>query len=326
VNPNPLVTQTQYNVPPLPPSPPLQSMMPQPDPAAAGYAPPAGLGGYSIPPNGQYYPPAMPAAPVEPAPALMAPYSPGAMAPQAPSVSEHYTPAPYSMPAAPEQPWTPPAAVEPPPAMSPPWSTPVPSMEGYGQGDPGPHTIADLSQQIGEDMSGRRIIRIPVRLGPGEQTDITEQDIILHEGDIVFIESRETEVFYTGGLLGGGQYTLPRDYDLDVLGAIAVAQGQRAGGAGGSRATQSALNADVSISASQLIILRPLADGTQLTLQVDLYEAVRNPNERIIVQPGDYLMLQYTRAEAMMAFIERHLFEGALFGVAAAQLNQGGGN
>ena len=34
--------------------------------------------------------------------------------------------------------------------------------------------------------------------------DIKKEDIILHDGDIVFIESRDTEVFFTGGLLGGG--------------------------------------------------------------------------------------------------------------------------
>lgn len=201
------------------------------------------------------------------------------------------------------------------------WSAPV---------NMNPATIGDWPMDFGSSLDGRHVIRIPVRLGPGEHTDVKESDIILYDGDIVFIESRETEVFYTGGLLGGGQYTLPRDYDLDVLGAIAIAQGNRGGGGGGSRATQSiggqsALNADVSISASQLIVLRPLPDGNQLTLQIDLYEAVRNPNERITVQPGDYLILQYTRAEAIMAFVERHLLEGALFGVAASNLN-GGGN
>jgi hypothetical protein len=181
-----------------------------------------------------------------------------------------------------------------------------------------------------DSLHGRRIIRIPVRLGPGEVVDITEADIILYDGDIVFIESRDTEVFYTGGLLGGGQYSLPRDYDLDVLGAIAIAQGQRSGG-GGSPATtsiggQSALNADVSISASHLIVLRPLPDGTQIPIKVDLYQALRDPAERIIIQPGDYLILQYTRPEAVCAFIERHLLAGALFSLAAAQMQTGNGN
>ncbi len=100
-----------------------------------------------------------------------------------------------------------------------------------------PDAIGGFPVQIDESLNQRHIVRIPIRLSPGEPVNIREQDIILCDGDIVFIESRETEVFYTGGLLGGGQYT---------------------------------------------------------------------------------------RAEAVMAFIERHLLEGALFGVAAAQLNSGG--
>ncbi len=59
------------------------------------------------------------------------------------------------------------------------------------------------------------------------------EDIILEEGDVVYIESRDAEVFYTGGLLPGGEFPIPRDYDLDVLGAMALAgtgvQGQRPG-------------------------------------------------------------------------------------------------
>ena len=65
-------------------------------------------------------------------------------------------------------------------------------------------------------------MRIPLRLPPGQTPTFKPEDIILESGDIVMIESREREVFYTGGLLGGGEYPLPRDYDLDVLGALAI--------------------------------------------------------------------------------------------------------
>ncbi|MDX1967969.1 MAG: polysaccharide biosynthesis/export family protein [Planctomycetaceae bacterium] len=308
----------------------------------AGWSQPQHANPYAQPV--QYVPPPMPV-PSAP-PAMWPAQPPQPMLPPTPLPQQ--PPLPHSSMAPPPANWTSPElmspnsqAAPPPPGWTGPpqtptspgdaWAppvTPIPEPMWGGQPSMPSHTVGDWPIDLGTDLSDRRIIRIPVRLGPGEYTDIREEDIILGDGDIVFIESRETEVFYTGGLLGGGQYTLPRDYDLDVLGAIAVAQGQGSGG-GGSRATQSqggqsALNADVSISASQLIVLRPLPDGTQLTIQVDLYEAVRNRNERIIVQPGDYLILQYTRGEAVMAFIERHLLEGALFGVAAAQLNQGG--
>jgi hypothetical protein len=239
-------------------------------------------------------------------------YGPSRMAP-APTMPPQWSPQP---PMTPPPSWPQPSVAAPPMMPQQQWSQPT-----------WPAPLPMPPAEVGDSLDGRRIIRIPVRLGPGEVVDITEPDILLHDGDIVFIESRDTEVFYTGGLLGGGQYSLPRDYDLDVLGAIAVAQGQ---GSGGSRATtsvggQSALNNDVSISASQVIILRPLGDGTQIPIKVDLYRALRDPGERVIIQPGDYLLLQYTRLEAVCAFIERHLLEGALFGLAAAQLQTGSG-
>ena len=174
-------------------------------------------------------------------------------------------------------------------------------------------------------LANQNVTKIPVRLAPGEQLQFTERDILLEDGDIVFIESRDTEIFYTGGLLGGGQYTLPRDYDLDVLGAIAIAQAGRAQtsvnrGAGG----VTALNQDVSVSASQAVILRQMPNGTQVPIQIDLYRAVRHPEERVLMQPGDYLVLQYTPLEACGAFVERHLLEGALLGVASQSLRSGG--
>ena len=187
----------------------------------------------------------------------------------------------------------------------------------------------DGNQWGDQTVQNRRVVKIPVRLGPGDNVHFSEQDIILDDGDIVFIESRETEIFYTGGLLGGGQFTLPRDYDLDVLGAIAIAQAQNSssgGGGGRSIGGRSALNQDVTISASQVIILRQLPNGSQVPIKVDLYDAVRHPEERIMIQPGDYIVLQYTPVEAVAAFFERHILESAIFGLAASQINSGGGN
>jgi len=175
-------------------------------------------------------------------------------------------------------------------------------------------------------MNNHEIIKIPVRLKPGEQPHIRPQDVILQDGDIVFIESRETEIFYTGGLLGGGQYTLPRDYDLDVLGAIAIAQGQNQQSVSRQVGGVSAINGDVTISASNVIILRQLPGGGQVPIKVDLYKALEDPSERVLIQPGDIVMLRYKRLEAVGAFIERNLLESALFGLAASQLQTGGGN
>lgn len=177
-----------------------------------------------------------------------------------------------------------------------------------------------------QTMGDPNIIRIPVRLGQGEHPQITEDDVTLYDGDIVFIESRETEVFYTGGLLGGGQFTLPRDYDITVTQAVSIAQAQ------GSTASSprgvggvSALNSDVTISPSRIVVLRTLPDGRRFPIEIDVYKALRRPQEDILIQPGDMILLQYTKAEAVAAFFERHLLEGALFGIATAQWQTGNG-
>ena len=204
---------------------------------------------------------------------------------------------------------------------------------GWQAGVPPMHSPSDWPEMSAENWMGhasigdptlanQSVTKIPVRLAPGEQTRFTEREVILEDGDIVFIESRDTEIFYTGGLLGGGQYTLPRDYDLDVLGAVAIAQsGRTAGNATRATGGITALNNDVTISASQAVILRKMPNGSQVPIKVDLYRALRHPDERVLMQPGDYLLLQYTSWEACGAFFERHLLEGALFGVAAAQVN-----
>ena len=211
------------------------------------------------------------------------------------------------------------------PAMnSPPmdWQASLPPMQASNQW---PEMSADSwmgHSAVGDPtLANQGVTKIPVRLAPGEQTRFTERDILLEDGDIVFIESRDTEIFYTGGLLGGGQYTLPRDYDLDVLGAVAIAQaGRTTGNAARATGGITALNNDVTISASQAVILRKMPNGSQVPIKVDLYRALRHPDERVLMQPGDFLLLQYTPLEACGAFFERHLLEGALFGVAAAQL------
>lgn len=169
------------------------------------------------------------------------------------------------------------------------------------------------------------VTRIPIRLGQGESPNISEQDVTLYDGDIVFIESRESEVFYTGGLLGGGEYQLPRDRDLHVLEAVSIAQ-SRIGGGGGAMASAggvSSLNGDVTVSPSRVIVRRRLEDGRIVPIEVDLYRARLKAEEDIILQPRDLILLQYKCGEATLAFIERHLLAGALFGVAAAQLSTG---
>lgn len=173
----------------------------------------------------------------------------------------------------------------------------------------------------GSGLDNSEIIRIPMRVYPGEHLPFTESDIILQDGDIVFVESRETEFFFTGGLLGGGQYVLPQNYDLDLLEALSIVQSQvNTSFNSNTRAIGgvSALNHDVTVGASKVIILRKDPSGCEIKIEVDLYDAVRDPSERILIKPGDYVMLQYTRTEAIAAFFERHILEGAVVGAASS--------
>lgn len=216
------------------------------------------------------------------------------------------------------------------PIDQPPHSPAVHAPQGTG------HSLAPDVRQVWNNaiqnfdstIEGDHIIKIPVRLGPGETLNISEDDVTLYDGDIVFIESRDTDVYFIGGLLGGGQFSLPRDRDLHVLEAVSLAQGQgrQQSGAQGlqSAGGVSALNRDVTPSASRLIILRQVGCGQTMTIEVDLYKALRYPHENILVQPRDMLILQYTPIEATAAFIQRNLFEGALLGIAAGQLQSNG--
>ena len=197
---------------------------------------------------------------------------------------------------------------------------------GLAPGMPGqnwqPPPIWNNVNQIasGAYCDGANVTRIPLRLPFGDAPQIAEADVTLYDGDIVFIASRDDELFYTGGLLGGGEYTLPRDRDIDILEAIAIAEQSQNGQQGSG---SSALNSDVAISPSEAVVLRKLPNNTQVPILVNLYRARRYPSERINILPGDYIIVQYTKLEAVGAFIERHILESALFGVAAAQVNRG---
>ena len=51
---------------------------------------------------------------------------------------------------------------------------------------------------------GAAVVRIPLRLPAGAPLPIGPGDVVLHTGDVVFLESRDREVFFTGGLLPPG--------------------------------------------------------------------------------------------------------------------------
>ncbi len=144
------------------------------------------------------------------------------------------------------------------------------------------------------------IIKIPLRFPPGQFPNFTQKDVILQDGDIVLIETRDTEFFFTGGLLPGGQFPLPRDYDLDALGAMAMA------GYGFSNTNQgnsglAGLGFSQVVPPGRLYILRPTCKG-QIAIEVDLTKALNDPRQRPIIKPGDTLILQYKPCEETINF------------------------
>jgi hypothetical protein len=145
------------------------------------------------------------------------------------------------------------------------------------------------------------VTKIPMRLPPGVVPTFRPEDILLEDGDVVYIESRDAEVFYTGGLLVGGEWAIPRDYDLDVLGAMAMSgtglssRGQGAGGGIG-------VGSVGGVPPGMLYILRKTPCGGQVTIEVDLAEATTDPRSRPLVMPGDTLILRFKPCEEVLNF------------------------
>lgn len=147
-------------------------------------------------------------------------------------------------------------------------------------------------------------IVIPTRLLPGQPMPFRPQDILLEEGDVVFLEARDREVYYTGGLLPSSEQTLPRDYDLDAVTAVMKVQGSLLNGGfnpatSGTAIVQSGLG---NPSPSLLAVLRRTPDGGQVAIRVDLNRAVVDARERIRILPGDVLILQETPGEAIARY------------------------
>lgn len=181
------------------------------------------------------------------------------------------------------------------------------------------------SQTCLSDGRHPQAIRIPLAVSPGQMIPFSANDVILEDGDIVLVESRENEFFTTAGLLGGGQYSIPRQHDIDVIDAVLLADSY-------SRQTQlnsptraiggvSVLNRDVTVGASRVIIERKTQHGEVQRFRVNLYGAMRNPDQRVLIEPGDRLYLEYTPIEAFLAFFERHLFDPILSGTPAVLTN-----
>jgi hypothetical protein len=153
-------------------------------------------------------------------------------------------------------------------------------------------------------------IRIPLRLPPGAPLPFREKDTLLSDGDIVFLEARDEQIFFTAGLLPPGRYILPRDRDLDVIEAIAQVHGSLYNGAfGGSNLSGTLIAPGLgNHSPSLLTVIRRIPGRGQVLIAVDLRQALRHPQERLVIQPGDVLVLQEKPAEAVARYLTQTFF------------------
>jgi hypothetical protein len=151
-----------------------------------------------------------------------------------------------------------------------------------------------------------------LRYNPANPPKFSQDDVILGEGDIVIIRSRDEETFFTAGVLGGGEFPLPRDKDLDIIGAISIARGQlgsigtgvgaiggnqNGGGGGGVGGGGGGSRSGSYCQPSEAIVIRELPCGSQIAIKVNLNRALQNPGERILIQPKDVIVLRYTLEE-----------------------------
>ena len=141
-------------------------------------------------------------------------------------------------------------------------------------------------------------IRVPMRLDPGVVPDLREEDVILRDGDIIYVDSRESEVYYTGGLLGGGERVLPRDYDLDVLAAVSLA----GTGVGTNQQTGLLGGAGQRVPPTELVVLRRIPGNRQLAIRIDLNDTLNDPRQRLLVKAGDTLILRFKPQEEIINF------------------------
>lgn len=157
---------------------------------------------------------------------------------------------------------------------------------------------AMIARYRGGADCGPSVIRIPLFLYPNDPLPFGPKDVVLDDGDVVFVP-RRNEYFYTGGLLRGGKIPMPADEDLDVLEAIALAQGSTAGPLAQSGAALAGGSPGHIVKPSRVLILRKLPDGSQIAIRVDLARALEDEKERILIRPDDLVMLNFKPTEAV---------------------------
>jgi hypothetical protein len=178
---------------------------------------------------------------------------------------------------------------------------PLPSGMHSGAG-----MIASETATVAAGAQGSEPLVIPLRIRKNAPLPFKPSDVVLHEGDVVHIEAREAEVFYSGGFLPPGEHVLPRDYDLDVVKAISAIGGPLVnGGVNANNLTGSLAQTGIGSFSPKLVsVLRKTPNGGQCIIIVDLNCALRNPRENLILKAGDVVILQETPGQALVRYFD----------------------
>jgi protein involved in polysaccharide export with SLBB domain len=147
--------------------------------------------------------------------------------------------------------------------------------------------------------------RIPLRVYPEQKLVIKEDDILLKDNDILYVQSREADTYYTAGLIGTGQFLLPRDYDLRIVEAIARVRGPLVNGGFSQNAfVANTTNAGLGNPSPSLVtVVRRLPGNREFVIRVDIDRALRDPRENILVQPEDILVMQELPGQAIVRYL-----------------------
>lgn len=142
--------------------------------------------------------------------------------------------------------------------------------------------------------------RIPLWTQNGETPSFCQEDVLLQDGDVVYLRPRDREVFYTGGLINGAEIPMPRDRDIDILEAVSIANASIGGPGGqGGQVFRAGAGPGNILPPTRAVVLRRVPNGQQVAIRVDLEQAVRDPKQRIVIIPGDFIMLYYKPGEQL---------------------------
>lgn len=172
-----------------------------------------------------------------------------------------------------------------------------------------------------------KLVRIPLTQHVGRELPFQPKDVVLGDGDVVFLPRRDGDSFMTGGMLPSGRYPLPRDRDLDILEAIAISTGPSFGPGAGTRPPNYAGGGKGLLPPTEVVIVRRLSADKQIKIRVDLKKCLDNPSERVVISQGDLIILRFKPGEvvgnlALNLFNLNYTISNVIGGVGGATIVQ----